>query len=321
MWNMDRGINPFINPFKNSSKKNNLENYDPIKANKANLQNQNYLLNRSSIRFGFNFYFNNIKSSLFSPINSPKEQYFNKINNSSNQNNIPISLLFKSSLEKSGFKIPNEQAFINNNEYFNEHNNINNYYDDTRLFNIPININYPINNNNIINNIYPTINKVSNVKIVSKNNTKLTENKANGKIFANKKENINYNILNNIIQNDKKVDYKIKEKNIILENKEIKDNSMSNKTKVFFECSEIDNNNEQNISTNFLKKKRSRKNDEQICILSKFYNEHKNWTRNEIKEISQNTGLKEKKIYKWLWDKKNKDFNNKTKFIINKNNN
>ena len=97
MWNMDRGINPFINPFKNSSKKNNLENYDPIKAN---IQKQNYLLNPSSIRFGFNFYFNNIKSSLFSPINSPKEQYFNKINNSSNQNNIPISLLFKSSLEK-----------------------------------------------------------------------------------------------------------------------------------------------------------------------------------------------------------------------------
>ena len=38
-----------------------------------------------------------------------------------------------------------------------------------------------------------------------------------------------------------------------------------------------------------------------------------------IKEISQRTGLKENKVYKWLWDQRNKEYK-QTKFIINKKN-
>ena len=35
--------------------------------------------------------------------------------------------------------------------------------------------------------------------------------------------------------------------------------------------------------------------------------------------MSENTGLKETKIYKWLWDQKNKEYRS-TKFVVNKNN-
>ena len=34
--------------------------------------------------------------------------------------------------------------------------------------------------------------------------------------------------------------------------------------------------------------------------------------------MSEIIGLKEKKIYKWLWDQKNKEFNKTNKFIVNK---
>ena len=66
-----------------------------------------------------------------------------------------------------------------------------------------------------------------------------------------------------------------------------------------------------------LKKKRLRKNNQQLGLLSKFYNENKNWTKGQIKEISEIIGLKENKIYKWLWDQKNKEYK-ATKFVVNK---
>ena len=75
------------------------------------------------------------------------------------------------------------------------------------------------------------------------------------------------------------------------------------------------------MAKKFIKKKRFRKNNEQINHLSKFYKEHKIWSKNEIREMSKNIGLKENKIYKWLWDQKNKEYNKSTKFVINKNSN
>ena len=54
-----------------------------------------------------------------------------------------------------------------------------------------------------------------------------------------------------------------------------------------------------------------------VELLSKFYTENKNWSKKQIKEISQNIGLKENKIYKWLWDQKNKEYK-ATKFVVNK---
>ena len=307
MWVMTNTINPQFNPFVNSVN-NSSEN---INSSKQNKMAENNSQKTSPIQFGFNFYFDNIKSSPFTPINSVKDQYYNKNNNMIPS--MPVVFLFKSSLEKSGFKLNNDKI-INSNEIHNEHNNYCNYYEDMNYANFPMKTNYPINNNNIINNFYPTFTKVTNVKILSDNN---------------KKENINRNILSvNIYGNEKKKEKENKinlnkdgKSNVII-NKNIKDNKddiTNKKAKIIFECSESKVNGIANTKL-FLKKKRLRKNNEQIVLLSKFYMEHKNWSKKEIKEISENIGLKENKIYKWLWDQKNKEYK-ATKFIVNKNDN
>ena len=51
-----------------------------------------------------------------------------------------------------------------------------------------------------------------------------------------------------------------------------------------------------------------------------FYHENKHWTKEQIKKISEDTGLKENKVYKWLWDQKNKEYKS-TKFVVINNNN
>ena len=324
MWVMTNTINPQFNSYVNSIN-NSSEN---INSSKQNKMPENNSQKTSPIQFGFNFYFDNIKSSPFTPINSMKEQYYNKNNNMIPS--MPIIFLFKSSLEKSGFKLNNDKI-INSNEIHNEHNNYYNYYEDINYANFPMKTNFPINNNNIINNFYPTFTKVTNVKILSDTNKKekVKKNENNLNNLENKKENINRNILSvNIYGNDKKKekDSKINlnkdgKSNIII-NKSIKDNKddiTNKKSKVIFECSESKVNGIAN-SKLFLKKKRLRKNNEQIVLLSKFYMEHKNWSKKEIKEISENIGLKENKIYKWLWDQKNKEYKD-TKFIVNKNDN
>ena len=321
---MTNTINPQLNPFVNSAN-NSSEN---INSSKQNKMAENNSQKTSPIQFGFNFYFDNIKSSPFTPINSPKEQYYNKNNNMIPS--IPIIFLFKSSLEKSGFKLTNDKI-INSNEIHNEHNNYCNYYEDMNYANFPMKTNYPINNNNIINNFYPTFTKVTNVKILSdtKKKEKVKKNENNLNNLENKKENINRNILSvNIYGNEKKKEKENKTnlnkdgKNNVIINKSIKDNKndiTNKKAKIIFECSESKVNGVAS-SKIFLKKKRLRKNNEQIVLLSKFYMEHKNWSKKEIKEISENIGLKENKIYKWLWDQKNKEYK-ATKFIVNKNDN
>ena len=324
MWVMTNTINPQLNPFVNSAN-NSSEN---INSSKQNKMVENNSQKTSPIQFGFNFYFDNIKSSPFTPINSVKEPYCNKNNNMIPS--MPIVFLFKSSLEKSGFKLTNDKI-INSNEIHNEHNNYCNYYEDMNYANFPMKTNYPINNNNIINNFYPTFTKVTNVKILSDNNKKekVKKNENNLNNLENKKENINRNILSvNIYGNEKKKEKENKTnlnkdgKSNVTINKNIKDNKddiTNKKAKIIFECSESKVNDIAN-SKLFLKKKRLRKNNEQIVLLSKFYMEHKNWSKKEIKEISENIGLKENKIYKWLWDQKNKEYK-ATKFIVNKNDN
>ena len=173
--------------------------------------------------------------------------------------------------------------------------------DSIFIYNYYNNYNYcPVNNNNnIINNIYPTITKVTNVQILSENDSQ--KNKEDKQ--ETKKENISIN--NNM---NKEIDIKEKkeEENIL--------NINSNK-KVIFECSETNGININNKK--LLKKKRLRKNNEQLELLTKFYTENKNWSKKQIKEISEIVGLKENKIYKWLWDKKNKEYM-ATKFVVKK---
>ena len=183
-------------------------------------------------------------------------------------------------------------------------------------------------NNNIINNIYPTFNRVTNVQILSDNTKNMANekskfsinnmNKLNENYLENKKENININ--QNIIKKDSLIS-KEEKKNIdnnisiiINNNNEVNGNK---KQKILFECSESNGNGAAPVSKNCLKKKRLRKNNEQLVLLSKFYMENKNWSKKQIKEISDNIGLKENKIYKWLWDQKNKEYK-VTKFVVNK---
>ena len=85
------------------------------------------------------------------------------------------------------------------------------------------------------------------------------------------------------------------------------------KRKKIFEC--LDSTNITDISTTRKKKKRFRKNSEQLKYLLLFYNKNKHWNKKEIKKLSEEIGLKENKVYKWLWDQRNKELKN-AKFII-----
>ena len=243
------------------------------------------------VHFGLNFYFSQPKSNYYQPqVYSPNIKSQEIIYPSIyNPENIPNHIMFKNSLAKSGYRL-NQNQFVQFKDDFIRPNNINNNMKNN------YNLNYcSINNNNIINNIYPTFTRVTTVQILPDNeSTKVNENKKEEKKY-------NLNIKNDIN----------KEENL---NNNANDNNNSNK-KVIFECSETNENNMNNKI--LLKKKRYRKNREQLGLLSKYYKENKNWSKNKIKEISEIVGLKENKIYKWLWDQKNKEFKG-TKFVVNK---
>lgn len=50
-------------------------------------------------------------------------------------------------------------------------------------------------------------------------------------------------------------------------------------------------------------KKRQRKTKKQIDILEQFYASSSNWSMSSIELISEITGLQEKQVKKWLWDR------------------
>ena len=261
---------------------------------------------QTPVQFGVNVYFGHHK--YFSPPVPLPDPYLQN-----NQENIPVCILFKNSLAKSGYKLTPEQSVLYKDTY-KKHSSINSFYDNFNF--CPIN-----NNNNIINNIYPTFTKVTNVQILSDNESA----KVNEKEIDTKKENINsINKLNTNRQINLKNFGKLKREenakiSIIINDNNNTDNNKNNNSnkKVIFECSETNGGMNGINSKNLLKKKRLRKNNQQLGLLSKFYTENKNWTKKQIKEISESIGLKENKIYKWLWDQKNKEYK-ATKFVVNK---
>ena len=127
---------------------------------------------QTPVQFGVNVYFGHHK--YFSPPVPLPDPYLQN-----NQENIPICILFKNSLAKSGYKLTPEQSVLYKDTY-KKHSSINSFYDNFNF--CPIN-----NNNNIINNIYPTFTKVTNVQILSDNESA----KVNEKEIDTKKENIN----------------------------------------------------------------------------------------------------------------------------------
>ena len=49
-----------------------------------------------------------------------------------------------------------------------------------------------------------------------------------------------------------------------------------------------------------------------------YYEKGSKWNRSDIKERSNVVGIKVTKVYKWLWDKRNKE-EKKMKFLVLKN--
>ena len=321
--------------------------------------------NETPLQIDFNFYFGNLWSSGHIPA-----QQTDIHNNSVTQHNREANiLLFKSSLEKSGYKLTPVSEIKNSNIIdLGITNNMNNIYENelnqneftkknlNELFNNAKNYeflqsNKKINNmpNNLLenNNIYyyNNMNNNGNNNIINPNNNS-NQNIINNKINNNNniydnvdyeeeynKENQNNNINNNgnnILNRNYGNKNKIINSNFIVDgSKENCKNStndkgeaifnspINKKPKKIFECS--GSTLATNSSKSSTRKRRFRKNNEQLNMLSQFFNEHKHWSKNQIKEISQRTGLKENKVYKWLWDQRNKEYK-QTKFIINKTN-
>jgi len=70
----------------------------------------------------------------------------------------------------------------------------------------------------------------------------------------------------------------------------------------------LDSCNEKSLSLED-EEKRRRKNKEQVQQLQKEYVKNTNWTRAFMKELAKMTGLKASQVYKWNWDQKKKEAN------------
>ena len=155
---------------------------------------------------------------------------------------------------------------------------------------------YKIQNENINN-----MNQIKNEQ--TKKNLYETFNSVKNECFLTSKKEINNNN-DNINNNNNKLSSN---------NQFLFSSPRGIKRKKIFEC--LDSTNITDISTSRKKKKRFRKNSEQLKYLLLFYKKNKNWNKKEIKKLSEEIGLKENKVYKWLWDQRNKELKN-AKFII-----
>ena len=177
-----------------------------------------------------------------------------------------------------------------------------------------------------LNGVYDgnnSLNNVNNNNDPSKKNLYELFNNAKNDLFLSdtKKQinniNNNINLPNNSINN--RIDL-IKKKNVNLQiSPQFMFSSPRNikKSKKIFECSGSTNNSSNKI---IYKKRRFRKNNDQLSLLKKFYEENKTWSKSQIKEISLKISLKENKVYKWLWDQKNKEIK-ANKFVVKKGDN
>ena len=267
--------------------------------------------NSSPYQFDLNLYFGNIFSSGHLPVQRLL---------SSVQPNRESSSFFinKTSFDKSLFKNSSDSSLNNNNLNININNNNscnnNNNFDKEKIilkFNDNINNNI-FKNNNVNNNNKNEFTKrnlfeiFNNIGMNDEGQQFFVDNNNNNK---NLKENNNkfINISNNInnINNNNNKNYTYTPKK-------------NSKPKKIFECSASTLATDKTISNK--KKRRFRKNIDQIKLLSVFYKENKHWNKNQIKKISEKIGLKENKVYKWLWDQRNKEMKN-AKFVITNNNN
>jgi hypothetical protein len=324
---IDQGRSNLIHNNQNISNNNNtsaefyLLYQTPIKQFEQVINNQNNN-NTTPFHFDFNQHFGN----LWSAGQIPNNQLWNQ-----NINLSPSQL--KKSLEKSykltpisiSAKLKNISS-QNNSDNSNSNSNSNNSGSN---FNNNLILN-PINEGreNILklNGVYDgnnSLNNVNNNNDPSKKNLYELFNNAKNDLFLSdtKKQinniNNNINLPNNSINN--RIDL-IKKKNVNLQiSPQFMFSSPRNikKSKKIFECSGSTNNSSNKI---IYKKRRFRKNNDQLSLLKKFYEENKTWSKSQIKEISLKISLKENKVYKWLWDQKNKEIK-ANKFVVKKGDN
>ena len=318
----DIGRNNLIQNPPNTNNNNNPNEFNllyqtPIKQFE-NMPNNNNNCNITPFRFDFNYYFGNLWSAGQIPNNQLIEQNINLSPTQLNKENLFFG---KKSIEKSYKLSPMSQMKNSSNSQNNSNNSLGKYTNNVIILN-PNNDNFDNNNKNEIYDI--------NNDLTKKNLSELFNNAKNEQFLYDsqklKIDNTSNNI-NNIHRNatnNNKIDLKneIRKKNSNLQISHqfiFSSPRIIKKQKKIFECSGS------TIATNSSmksvnKKRRFRKNNQQLGLLKQFYNEHKQWSKAQIKEISQNIGLKENKVYKWLWDQRNKEMK-ATKFIVKKGNN
>ena len=304
----------------NNSNELNLFIQTPIKQ-LENIQNNNNYNNITPFRFDFNYYFGNLWSAGHIPNNQLLEQ---NINLSPTQL-IKENLFFcKKSIEKSYKLTPISPPIKDNgNSQNNSNNSLNNYNSNTIVVNQN---NNNLDNNNKTNEPYNIDNNSNmNINDLTKRNLLEVFNNAKNEQFLNdshKEKRDSYNAMNKNIninnKNELKNEIRKKNCNLQISHQIIFSSPRSiKKPKKLFECSGSTFATSSNKCG--YKKRRFRKNNEQLSLLKKFYNEHKYWSKNQIKDISKKIGLKENKVYKWLWDQRNKEIK-AAKFVVKKGN-
>jgi len=310
--NKNSSINNSSYNFNNPSEFN-LLYQTPIKQFGNVPVNTNNNSNITPFRFDFNHYFGNLWSSGKIPTNQLNQPQIFLSPSQLNKESIPF---YKKSIEKSCGLTPLSQIKDSNSN----NSNISNSNSNNKKV-IIINKNkenelYGINNSNcenIADNNNTNINDFT-----KKNLNELFNNAKNDKFLYEE----NGRKINNINYTPNHKFYHTKHKNYTLQiSRQFIYSSPcvynNNKPKKIFECSGSSTSATNSTNRTNNKNKRFRKNNDQIVILKKFYDEHKHWSKNQIKEISQRIGLKENKVYKWLWDQRNKDLK-ATKFVVNK---
>ena len=257
----------------------------PLKEIKSNITDNN---NLTPFKIGFNYYLANLFSSEPAKVN-------------------PINNLFNSSSHNSLSKDKNKKKERKSNERSSYKLSPNFYYMNNKSINSM--------NSNSFSSEYIKIqnSNINQDELTHKNLSLLFNDIKDDNSFYNNNENDNNFFMKNIA-------YKYEDKdNILINNNSNSNNSINscknNSSKKIFECS---NSTSIFSSMSFHKRRRIRKNNEQLFLLRKFYSEHKCWNKNQIKEISHLTGINENKVYKWLWDQRNKESKH-TRFTVNKN--
>ena len=314
---IDQGRSNLIHNHQNISNNNNtsaelyLLYQTPIKQFDQVINNQNNN-NTTPFHFDFNQHFGN----LWSAGQIPNNQLWNQ-----NINLSPSQL--KKSLEKSykltpisiSAKLKNiSSQNISDNSNSNSNNSGSNFNN-----NLILNPNIEGRENCLkLNEICDGTNSFNNINNNSdpskKNLYELFNNAKNDLFLSDAKKQNNLNFQNNNINN--RIDL-IKKKNINLQiSPQFMFSSPRNikKSKKIFDCSGSTSNSSNKI---IYKKRRFRKNNDQLTLLKKFYEENKTWSKSQIKEISQKISLKENKVYKWLWDQRNKEIK-ANKFVVKK---